>query len=69
VSLKLVVTDSTMNPIRLVLQTLNLGKWSLSKLGVGKVNSHSPTRIIEGANLNAKTMLPVTVALRMIPPL
>ena len=62
-SLKLVVTDSAMNPICLVLQTLNLGKWSVCKLGVSKLNTDSPARIVECANLNTITMLPVTIAL------
>jgi hypothetical protein len=56
-----------MNPIRLVLQSLNLSEWTTRKLGIGKLNGHAPSWIVEGVNLDAVRVLPIAVALRLIP--
>jgi hypothetical protein len=56
-----------MNPISLMLQALNLGKRLLCQIGVREVDGDAPAWIVERANLDTVSVLPVTIALRVIP--
>jgi hypothetical protein len=53
----------------LVLQPLNGSEWLLCQRSVHEVDADTPPGIVECANLNAIAVLPIAVALRVIPSL
>jgi hypothetical protein len=69
VSLKLSVSDSAVNPICLVLQALNLLERTVCQVSLNKLNGHNPSRIVERVYLDAVRVLPIAIALGLIPSL
>src|SRR5690348_2528473 len=69
-SLELSVLDPAAQPIRRVLVILLDGLERLiGELRVGDVDLQSPPRIIDVADLEAGLMLPISVAVRLVPAL